>query len=85
MLTAIGASSFTTVIACTPPTARARPAAELAAAAAELGCTVRVIDNIGDALQAAIDTADSLDQIVVTGSIYLVADAREWLLSRTHN
>ena len=84
MLTAIGASNFDTVIACTPPTARARPAAELAAAAAELGCTVRVIDNIGDALQAAIDNADSLDQIVVTGSIYLVADAREWLLSRTH-
>lgn len=84
MLTAIGASSFATVIACTPPTARARPAAELAAAAAALGCSVRVIDNIGDALQAAIDSADSLDQIVVTGSIYLVADAREWLLSRAH-
>jgi dihydrofolate synthase/folylpolyglutamate synthase len=83
MLTAIGASTFDTVITCTPPTARARPASELATAAAELGCTVHVIDNIGDALQFAIDTADSLDQIVVTGSIYLVADAREWLLARS--
>jgi dihydrofolate synthase/folylpolyglutamate synthase len=81
MLTAVAATHFDEVIACTPPTARARPAVELAAAAAHLGCSVRVIDDIGDALQELCTIAQADDQIIVTGSIYLVADARAWLLT----
>ena len=82
MLGAIDVGSFDAVVCCTPPTARARPAAELAAAAASIGFTALAVDDIGDALGAAIATADELDQIVVTGSIYLVADARTWLRQR---
>ncbi|MCU1391889.1 MAG: folC [Ilumatobacteraceae bacterium] len=82
MMTAVGASTFDAVVCCTPPTARARPAAELSAAAHALGVTATAIDDIGDALTSVITAAGPDDQIVVTGSIYLVADARTWLLSR---
>jgi dihydrofolate synthase/folylpolyglutamate synthase len=80
MLAAVRADRFDEIIVCTPPTARAQPAAELAEAAAAAGCTASAIDDIGDALTAAIGAAAADDQIVVTGSIYLVADARRWLL-----
>ena len=80
MLAAVGAERFDEIITCTPPTARAQPAAELAAAAADAGCTATPIEDIGDALTAVLDRAAADDQIVVTGSIYLVADARRWLL-----
>ena len=80
MLAAVRAERFDEILTCTPPTARAQPAAELAAAAADAGCTAAAIDDIGDALAAALGRATADDQIVVTGSIYLVADARRWLL-----
>ena len=79
MLGAIDATSFDEVITCTPPTARARPAHELADAAIALGCPTRAIEHIDDALVAALDGAADDDLILVTGSIYLVAEAREVL------
>ena len=79
MLAAIGATSFDEVITCTPPTARARPAQELADAAVALGCPTRAIEHIDDALAAALAGAADDDLIVVTGSIYLVAEARDVL------
>ncbi len=82
MLEAVRARRFDEIITCTPPTARARPAAELAAAAVTLGNAATSIDDVGDALAAAVARAAPADQIVVTGSIYLVADARSWLLAR---
>lgn len=81
MLAAVGAAAFDTIICCTPPTARARPAADLATAAAAMGLATTVIDDVADALAAACSAAGDEDQIVVTGSIYLVADARAWLLA----
>ena len=83
MLAALDAKGFDKIIACTPPTARARPAWELAEAAAGLGIPVLTIEHIADALDAALSDAAPDDQIVVTGSIYLVADARTWLLGRS--
>ena len=79
MLNALGVTRFDRVITCTPPTARAQPASELAAAARQLGCSAMAIDDIGEALALALRDAEPDDQIVVTGSIYLVADARAWL------
>lgn len=79
MLDALDVTQFDQVITCTPPTARARPAAELADAATRLGCAARAIDDIGEALRIALSEAGPHDQIIVTGSIYLVADARAWL------
>lgn len=82
MLRAIGAASFDRVVACTPPTARARPAAELQAVAMATGCASVAIDDIGDALECVLADSGLGDQIIVTGSIYLVADARTWLTTR---
>jgi dihydrofolate synthase/folylpolyglutamate synthase len=79
MLEALEADRFDEIITCTPPTARAQPAGELAEAAVALGCPVRAIDDVGDALRTALVDCSNDDQIVVTGSIYLVADARDWL------
>ena len=79
MLTALDVTRFDQVITCTPPTARAQPACDLAAAAQHLGCNAMTIDDIGEALALALRDAQYIDQIVVTGSIYLVADARIWL------
>ena len=84
MLRAIDAGGFDRIIACTPPTARARPARELQAAAAALGFDAHAVDDVGNALEHVLadDGWGSRDQIVVTGSIYLVADARAWLTAR---
>ena len=81
MLTAIDAASFDDIVTCTPPTGRARPAAEMADAARSLGWSATAIDDIGDALASTTAAAAADDQIIVTGSIYLVADARRWLLA----
>ena len=81
MLEALGAGTFDQIVACTPPTGRARPASEMAAAAITLGWPATAIEDVGDALDSIISTAEHDDQIVVTGSIYLVADARRWLTS----
>jgi len=81
MLDAIDAGSFDDIVTCTPPTGRARPAAELAQAAQSRGWPARAIDDVGDALGEITAGAGPDDQIVVTGSIYLVADARGWLMA----
>jgi dihydrofolate synthase / folylpolyglutamate synthase len=81
MLDALDAGGFDEIVACTPPTGRARPAKELAEAADARGWPVTAIDAIGDALTSIVAGAAHDDQIVVTGSIYLVADARDWLLA----
>jgi dihydrofolate synthase / folylpolyglutamate synthase len=83
MLEALDAGGFAEIVSCTPPTGRARPANELAAAAEARGWRATAIDSIGDALESIIARASSDDQIVVTGSIYLVAEARTWLLGRS--
>jgi len=80
MLDALDVRSFDDVIVCTPPTARARPAAELAEAAATLGATARVADDVEHAVALSLAEAAPDDQLVVTGSIYLVAAARAHLV-----
>lgn len=81
MLEAFAAGTFDEVVTCTPPTGRARPASEMAAAAVSAGWPATPIDDVGDALDSIISAADHDGQIVVTGSIYLVADARRWLMA----
>ncbi len=80
MLNALAATEFDTVITCTPPTPRARDASELAIAARVLGCDATATPSVADAVSVALATAGPHDQIVVTGSIYLVAQARDLLI-----
>jgi dihydrofolate synthase / folylpolyglutamate synthase len=78
-LDALGARSADLVIACTPPSPRARPASEVAAAARALGAPVEVVTDIGDAIDRARAVTTGEDAIVVTGSIHLVGAVRDKL------
>ena len=67
------------VVACTPPSLRAVPAAEVAAAAESIGLEVSVADSVADAIDEARTIAAPEDLVLVTGSLYLVGAARLYL------
>jgi dihydrofolate synthase/folylpolyglutamate synthase len=77
MLAALRADEFDIVIACTAPSPRGVPVADVARAARELGCdTVLTAETVERACALALRTADIDDAILATGSLYLVGDAR---------
>ena len=84
MLRGLGVADFDRVICCTPPTSRALPAAELALSASSAGIAVvaEVIPSAADALGAAFARSGVGDLIMVTGSLYLVGEARGLLRTR---
>jgi dihydrofolate synthase/folylpolyglutamate synthase len=61
------------------PTARSRPAEEIAAALQSLGAQVTSYPDIAQALEAQCAHATVDDEIVLFGSFYCVADGLEWL------
>jgi dihydrofolate synthase/folylpolyglutamate synthase len=84
MLDALDAGLVQRLVCCRPPSARARDADDLAAAAMELGLDrdqIDVIDDVGDAVQHAVATAASDAQVIVAGSLYVVGAARSALRS----
>ena len=62
---------------------RSVPVDELRVAAEELGLTCEVIDDVAKAVDAAIAAADSSELVCVTGSHYVVGEARTHLLAET--
>ena len=58
-----------------PSVPRRLPVADLVAAAHELGIEGPAFDNVKEAIAAARAAADPQDLVLVTGSIFLVADA----------
>ncbi len=79
MLDAFGVAEAAHVVACEPPSPRALPADDVAAAARELGQpgdAVTVVPDVGAALAAAVAATPSAGQVVVTGSLYVVGAAR---------
>ncbi|HMK11832.1 MAG TPA: cyanophycin synthetase [Acidimicrobiales bacterium] len=76
MLEALDAQSARLVIATAPATARAVPAIEIARAATTLEIDVVVVDGVGAAVQRALDEALADDLVLVTGSLYVVGEAR---------
>jgi dihydrofolate synthase/folylpolyglutamate synthase len=76
MLLALDAPAAGLVIACTPPSPRGVPAAELAEVARELGVAVEVVPDVVDAVDRAVSTAGLDDAVLVTGSFYVVGAAR---------
>jgi dihydrofolate synthase / folylpolyglutamate synthase len=77
MLESLRADEADVVICCAPRSPRAVPAQDIAAAARDLGCDdVRVVARVDDALHAARAEADTDDAILVTGSLYVVGEAR---------
>ncbi|NTW06175.1 MAG: bifunctional folylpolyglutamate synthase/dihydrofolate synthase, partial [Peptococcaceae bacterium] len=68
------------IIITKPNSPRASDCEFLALEAGRYVEVVRIIENIIDAVKAGISAAGPQDLVVVTGSIYMVAEAREYLL-----
>jgi dihydrofolate synthase/folylpolyglutamate synthase len=79
-LSALKVDEFERVICCTAPSPRARPAAEIAAIAEEMGCPdVLTVDTVERACDLALADASSDDAVLIAGSLYVVGSARTHL------
>jgi dihydrofolate synthase/folylpolyglutamate synthase len=77
MLAALRVDEFDTVHACTAPSPRGIPGADVGRAARELGAhEVYVHDTVEEACRSAMRHADADDAILATGSIYVAGAAR---------
>jgi dihydrofolate synthase/folylpolyglutamate synthase len=76
MLEALRADRADLVIACTPDSARAIPAEDVAAAARSIPVVVEVARDITDAVDRAFAVATEEDAVVITGSLYVAGAAR---------
>lgn len=79
MLEVLAEGEVALVVACAADYPRAMPAAEVAEAAEEVGVEVVVAKDVGDALDKAGEAAGTDDLILVTGSLYVVGEARRRL------
>jgi dihydrofolate synthase/folylpolyglutamate synthase len=71
------------VVACTAPSPRAMPATAIVEAARAAGLKAEVAASTADALALARTRVSSDGRIVVTGSLYVVAEARPLLVPST--
>ena len=77
LLSALRADEFDQVVCCTAPSPRGLPAAELAEVARSMGCDdVMVAGSVGGACDRALLDATADDAILITGSLYVVGEAR---------
>jgi dihydrofolate synthase / folylpolyglutamate synthase len=79
MLAALDARQARLVVACTPPSPRAQPAEAIAAAANDMGIEAEVGGPVPRALARALALAEPDEQVIVTGSLYVVGAARSAL------
>ncbi|HUZ19556.1 MAG TPA: Mur ligase family protein [Acidimicrobiales bacterium] len=79
LLDALGRERLAHVVACAPPSPRALPAEEVAAAASGCGVEVTRSESVEAALGLALGAAGRDDIVLVTGSLYLVGAARTLL------
>jgi dihydrofolate synthase / folylpolyglutamate synthase len=83
MLAALDAEHVARVVCCRPPSARALDPAAVAAAAVDLGANpahVETLENVDEAVERALAITSADQQIIVTGSLYVVGAARHALL-----
>lgn len=81
MFQALASGGVTSVVACTAPSPRAIPAAELAEAARLVGLAAVSTDTVADGLTLARGRLAHVGVLLVTGSLYVVAEARDELRS----
>ena len=82
ILSGLDAATATVVFCCAATTFRARPAVLVADAAREAGVAderIVVSPSVVDAVRNALRIASSEEIVVVTGSLYVVGEARSWL------
>jgi dihydrofolate synthase/folylpolyglutamate synthase len=82
MLEALDARRADLLVACTPDSPRAMPAAEVAAVSRALGVLTEEIDDVATAVQRALDVSTEEDVVLVTGSLYVAGAARSALEGR---
>ncbi len=82
LLEAIGTDRIRTVVATAPETLRALPAAEVAAASEAAGLPVEIVEDVEEAVAYACRLVGPNDGVVVTGSLYVVWEARAAALSQ---
>ena len=76
MLQALDVHLARLVVACPPPSPRALPAHEVAAAAEALGVAAEAADSVPEAVATALALATADELVLVTGSLYVVGAAR---------
>ena len=76
MLRCFDAGRARLVVACPPPSPRALPPAEVAAAARSLGTDTEETDSVAEAVATALALAGEQELVHVTGSLYVVGAAR---------
>jgi dihydrofolate synthase/folylpolyglutamate synthase len=76
MVQVLAGAGARTVVACTAPSPRALPADEIAEAARALGVNALAVDAVDDAVTLALARVPADGLLLVTGSLYVVADAR---------
>ncbi len=84
MLEALGAPQAERLVCCRPPSPRALDPEAIAAAAQDLGVDrgrIEVVDAVEQAVARALTLAEPDDQVIVTGSLYVVGAARAALVS----
>lgn len=69
-------------IATSPSSKRSFPASRVEEALRAHCSNVMRVDDVGEAIQLAIDHADQGDTILITGSLYTIGEARRWWDSR---
>ncbi|MCE5295879.1 MAG: bifunctional folylpolyglutamate synthase/dihydrofolate synthase [Euryarchaeota archaeon] len=69
-------------IATSPKTKRAYPAETVAKALREHCDDVTVVSDVGAAIDEAIESCMPGEAILVTGSLYMIGEAKEWLEQR---
>jgi dihydrofolate synthase/folylpolyglutamate synthase len=80
ILHALVPTGVRTVVACTAPSPRALPAAAIAEAARAAGLDAEVVGSTADAVAVARGRLSADGRLVVTGSLYVVAEARPLLI-----
>ena len=83
MLEPLVDAGFSSLVTCAPDSPRALPAEVVAEAGAGLGMAVVDAGRPADALDRALHESGANDRVVVCGSLYVVADAREMLVGGT--
>ena len=78
-LRALGVGDARLVVACAADWPKSVPAEEVAATAADLGADTEVVLRVTDAVDLAVSAAFDDDLVFVTGSFYVVGEARSHL------
>ncbi len=82
MIAPLRAAGVSTLIACAPRSPRALAAEIVGEAARAAGLEVHVAASAREALSAALERAGTEGLVVVAGSLYLAAEARDLLVER---